>query len=108
MCGFVGGVNARGGRGADDKALSLLCFVTEPATTLSAVMQDVSSQAEVKLSMHIPVLHCCKKVSKALLHLPVQRSSSSIQHPGKNTAVPGLGPRVVGTSLGLTPCSILQ
>lgn len=69
-------------------------------------MQDVSSQAEVKLSMHIPVLHCYKKVSKALLHLPVQ--SSSIQHPGKSTTVPGLGPRVVGTSLGLSPCSILQ
>lgn len=56
--------------------------------------------------MHIPVFHCSKKVSKALLHLPEQRSSSSTQHPGKNTTVPGLGPCVVGTSLGLTPsCS---
>lgn len=61
----------QGGRGADDKGLSLLCFVTDPATALSAVMQDVCSQAEMKLSMHIPVSHCYKKVFKVLLHLPV-------------------------------------
>lgn len=71
----------KGKRGAVSKALSLVYFVIGPATILSSVMQDVSSQAQVKLSMPGPVFHFCKTVSRAILHLTVQRSSNLIQHP---------------------------
>lgn len=71
----------QGRQGAVSKALSLVYFVIRPATILSSVMQDASSQAQVKLSMLSPVFCFCKIVSKAILHLAVQRSSNSIQHP---------------------------
>lgn len=71
----------QGRQGAVSKALSLVYFVIRPATILSSVMQDASSQAQVKLSMLSPVFCFCKTVSKAIWHLAVQRSSNSIQHP---------------------------
>lgn len=71
----------QGGQGAVSKALCLVYFVIRPATILSSVTQDMSSQAQVKLSMLSPVFRFCKTVSKAILHLAVQRSSNSIQHP---------------------------